>query len=52
MLEIEKPDVMFVEGNEDKTYGKFVVQPLMRGRKHRRRRKSVLSAVKKCPSMS
>ncbi len=31
MLEIEKPDVMFVEGNEDKTYGKFVVQPLERG---------------------
>jgi len=31
MLEIEKPDVMFVEGNEDKTYGKFVVKPLERG---------------------
>ncbi len=31
MLEIEKPDVTFVEGNEDKTYGKFEVQPLERG---------------------
>ncbi len=31
MLEIEKPDVSYVEGNDEKTYGKFMVEPLERG---------------------
>ncbi len=31
MLEIEKPKIEIVETNEDKTYGKFVLEPLERG---------------------
>lgn len=31
MLEIEKPDVTYATGNEEKTYGRFVVEPLERG---------------------
>lgn len=31
MLEIEKPDVSYAEWSEDKTYGKFTVEPLERG---------------------
>lgn len=31
MLEIEKPKIQCVELSEDKTYGKFVVEPLERG---------------------
>ncbi|MDO5707177.1 MAG: DNA-directed RNA polymerase subunit alpha [Andreesenia angusta] len=31
MLEIEKPKIDIVETNEDKTYGKFVLEPLERG---------------------
>ncbi|NLY78293.1 MAG: DNA-directed RNA polymerase subunit alpha [Tissierellia bacterium] len=31
MIEIEKPRIEIVEVNEDKTYGKFVVEPLERG---------------------
>jgi len=31
MIEIEKPRIETVEVNEDKTYGKFVVEPLERG---------------------
>ena len=31
MIEIEKPRIEWVEGNEDNSYGKFVVEPLERG---------------------
>jgi len=31
MIEIEKPRIEIVEVNEDKTYGKFVIEPLERG---------------------
>ena len=31
MIEIEKPRIEIVEVNEDKTYGKFIVEPLERG---------------------
>lgn len=31
MLEIEKPKIEIVETNEDKTYGKFILEPLERG---------------------
>ena len=31
MIEIEKPKISCVELNEEKTYGKFVVEPLERG---------------------
>src|SRR6056297_2363783 len=31
MLEIEKPDVSYAEWSEDKSYGKFMVEPLERG---------------------
>jgi DNA-directed RNA polymerase subunit alpha len=31
MLEIEKPRIEIVEMNSDRTYGKFVVEPLERG---------------------
>ncbi len=31
MLEIEKPDVSYAEWNDEKTYGKFTVEPLERG---------------------
>jgi len=31
MLEIEKPKIECVDSNEDKSYGKFVVEPLERG---------------------
>src|SRR6056297_2510959 len=31
MLEIEKPDVSYAEWSEDKSYGKFTVEPLERG---------------------
>lgn len=31
MIEIEKPKIECVESNEEKTYGKFVVEPLERG---------------------
>ena len=31
MIEIEKPKVEIVETSSDKTYGKFVVEPLERG---------------------
>jgi DNA-directed RNA polymerase subunit alpha len=31
MIEIEKPKIERVEGNEENTYGKFVIEPLERG---------------------
>lgn len=31
MLEIEKPDVSYSDWNDDKSYGKFIVEPLERG---------------------
>ena len=31
MIEIEKPRISLQEVSEDKTYGKFVVEPLERG---------------------
>ena len=31
MIEIEKPKISCVELNDEKTYGKFVVEPLERG---------------------
>lgn len=31
MIEIEKPRIECIQGNEDNTYGKFVIEPLERG---------------------
>ena len=31
MIEIEKPNISIVELSDDKTYGRFVVEPLERG---------------------
>ncbi|MGE7885508.1 hypothetical protein ACQKNR_27330, partial [Bacillus sp. NPDC094077] len=33
MIEIEKPKIETVELNEDAKYGKFVIEPLERGKK-------------------